>query len=619
MQKEIRPTRILLVEDDIEQAGLIAKIMAKTGNGFEINWVPQLSQGLERLEQGGVDLVILDLGLPDSQGLETFMQVNKKVPNLPVVVLTGLADENLGLAAVRQGAQDYLVKGSVDYKVLAQTIRYALERRRSQEALLAERQRLYSVLNSLPAAVYLKAPDYSIRFANRIFREYFGSPEGRHCYEIMHGRENPCEVCPGREALQTQKSQLREYSRDNGRTYEVSYHPFNDLDGSPLLLNMSLDITARKQAEEALQEREEQLATIYEHAPLIMLLLDGDRRVCRANKLAEQFTGKKAADLVRRHAGEALNCVNALDDPQGCGLGRHCQDCTVRCTVLDTFATGRSHRQVEASLPFVIDGKSEKVTFLLCTARLLVQGQPQVLVTIQDISERKRMEEALKESETKLRFLTSKLLSAQEDERKRLSQGLHDELGHALLAMKLDLGAMAKQLLPEQNDLKENVKELMIYVDEVVESVRRLYLNLTPGDLEDLGLTAALKSLCEEFSRHQEKISWSIELENIDRLFPVRVQTAVYRVFQEILTNIGKHADPSEVVVQAQDRDGQVYFEVRDNGKGFDMNNGWQSSVKAGMGLLTLEERIRMLGGSLKIWSKKNQGTSITFNIPVAA
>ena len=77
-QKEIRPTRILLVEDDIEQAGLIAKIMAKTGNGFEISWVPQLSQGLERLEQGGVDLVILDLGLPDSQGLETFIQVNKK-------------------------------------------------------------------------------------------------------------------------------------------------------------------------------------------------------------------------------------------------------------------------------------------------------------------------------------------------------------------------------------------------------------------------------------------------------------------------------------------------------------------------------------------------------------
>ena len=861
-QKEIRPTRILLVEDDIEQAGLIAKIMAKTGNGFEISWVPQLSQGLERLEQGGVDLVILDLGLPDSQGLETFTQVNKKVPNLPVVVLTGLADESLGLAAVRQGAQDYLVKGSVDYKVLAQTIRYALERRRSQEALLAERQRLYAVLDTLPALVHVMAPDYEIRFANRRFREIFGAWQGRRCYEIMHGRNEPCEVCPSMEVLETQKGQVREITRDNGRTYQVHNYPFTESDGSPLVLNMGIDITARKQAEEAAKEREEQLATIYEHAPLIMLLVDVDRRVCRANKLAEQITGKKAADLVGQPAGAALNCVNALDDPQGCGFGRNCQNCTVRRTILDTFATGRSYHQVEASLPFIIDGKTTEMTFLLCTARIFVQGPPQVLVTIQDISERKRMEEALwaeerfledifnsiqdglnvldldrniirinpamekfphtepmvgrkcyevyhdaskpcercpvsqtletgetgfgfvevgdadgakkiseiyayplinhgtgqvqgvieyvrdvterqkmkqalreteglfrqifedagdamilhdkgkiidvnrqacrslgyrrdellemflqdivmgidsefvselwgrqdggitflpgshrrkdgsifpveintgeviyegrrlrlavfrdvtesqraeealRESEKKLRFLTSQLLSAQEDERKRLSQGLHDELGHALLSMKLDLGAMAKQLLPEQTGLAENLTELLGYMDEVLENVRRLYLNLTPGDLEDLGLTAALKSLCEEFGRHQEKISWSIELENIDGLFPVRVQTAVYRIFQEILTNIGKHADPSEVAVKAQDRDGQVCFEVRDNGKGFDMNNGGQSSVKAGLGLLTLEERIRMLGGSLKIWSKKNQGTSITFSIP---
>ena len=135
----------------------------------------------------------------------------------------------------------------------------------------------------------------------------------------------------------------------------------------------------------AAKEREEQLATIYQHAPLIMLLVDVDRRVCRANKLAEQVTGKKAADLIGRHAGIALNCVNALDDPRGCGFGRNCQKCMVRLTILDTFATGRSYHQVEASLPFTIDGKITEVTFLLCTARLFVQGPPQVLVTIQDI------------------------------------------------------------------------------------------------------------------------------------------------------------------------------------------------------------------------------------------
>ena len=383
------------------------------------------------------------------------------------------------------------------------------------------------------------------------------------------------------------------------------------------VIGFALDITERKQAEAAIKEREEQLATIYENAPLIMMLVDGDRRVCKVNKLAEQFAGAAAADLIGRHGGEALGCLHALDDPGGCGFGPHCQDCAVRLTVLETFATGRSHHQVEARLPFSIAGKAQTVTFLLCTARLFVQGQSQVLVTIQDISERKQMEEMLKDSTKKLRFLTAQLLTAQEDERKRLSRGLHDELGHALLAMKLDLRALAKQLLPEQTGLAENVDELMGYVDEVIENVRRLYLDLTPGDLEDLGLTAALQNLCDEFGRHHEKISWSVSLENIDALFPIRVQTAVYRIFQEILTNIGKHADPTQVSVAVQRRNGNTFFAVRDNGKGFDMQAGWQSSPQAGMGLLAMEERVRMLGGDLQLWSQENQGTKITFTIPL--
>ncbi len=289
----------------------------------------------------------------------------------------------------------------------------------------------------------------------------------------------------------------------------------------------------------------------------------------------------------------------------------------MRLTVLDTFATGRSYHQVEACLPFSIQGKNQEVTFLLCTANLLVQGQPQVLVTIQDITERKQMEEKQKAAEKKLRLLTSQLLTAQEDERKRISQELHDELGHALLTMKLDLGAMGKQLPLEQTGLSENVNEIIAYVDEVIENVRRLYLGLTPGDLEDLGLTTALKNLCKEFGRHHERITWGINLQDVDALFNIRVQTGIYRIFQEILTNIGKHADPTLVSVAVQTRNGSVNFEIVDNGRGFDVHNDWQNSPKAGMGLLAMEERIRMLGGSLQVWSGKSQGTRITFEIPL--
>jgi DNA-binding response OmpR family regulator len=90
---DAEPKQVLLIEDDLIQANLISKILSKTDNNFEINSVPVLSMGLERLEEGTIDLIILDPGLPDSQGLDTFFKIYKKIPELPIVVLTGLADE----------------------------------------------------------------------------------------------------------------------------------------------------------------------------------------------------------------------------------------------------------------------------------------------------------------------------------------------------------------------------------------------------------------------------------------------------------------------------------------------------------------------------------------------
>lgn len=598
---ETRPIRVLLVEDDAVQAGLIQKMLAATGsNSFELEWVPCLAAGLARLGGGGIEAVLLDLILPDSWGLETFQRAYERKPGVAFVVLTGLADENLGLAAVRQGAQDYLIKGMVDGPLLSRTIRYALERRRFQEALVAERRRLYSLLDALPAVVYLKAPDHTIRFANRGFRELFSAPEGKRCHEVFHGYPAPCEGCPADEVLETQRGRTQEWTLpENGRTYQIQYFPFGDLDGSPLILAMGVDITERKTMEEALKAEEKILEDIFNSIQDGLSILDLERRVIRVNRgmkkflLIEPIVGRKCFEV---YHGRSEPC-----DP---------------CPVTLTLTTGEvGHGQVE-----VRDAQGALRVTEIFSYPLInhVSGEVQgVIEYVCDVTERRRAEEALKDSERKLRYLTSQLLTAQEDERKRLSQGLHDELGHALLAMKLDLSVMGKQLLPEQTGLAENISELMSYMDEVIENVRRLYLDLTPGDLEDLGLTAALKNLCDEFGKYHDTISWSLGLDNIDGLFPVRVQTVVYRIFQEILTNIGKHADPGQVAIAVHRRDGQACFEVKDNGKGFDITEGWQRSPRGGMGLLAMEERIRMLGGELRLWSRKNQGTHITFTIPV--
>lgn len=126
-----KPIKVLLIEDDFEDADFLRELLAaETDPSFEVEHVERLESGLKRLTQGGIDVVLLDLSLPDAQGLETTTKVHGKAPQVPIVVLTGLDDDTLSLEIVRRGAQDYLVKGRVDGMGLSRVMRYAMERKR---------------------------------------------------------------------------------------------------------------------------------------------------------------------------------------------------------------------------------------------------------------------------------------------------------------------------------------------------------------------------------------------------------------------------------------------------------------------------------------------------------
>ncbi len=158
---------------------------------------------------------------------------------------------------------------------------------------------------------------------------------------------------------------------------------------------LTLEVDERKRAENALKEQEQELATIFENAPFVMLLLDGERKVHRVNAQACSFAGSSVSDMIGRRSGEALRCLYALDTPEGCGFGPHCPDCIVRLTVLDTFETGQSHHQVETRLPFLLQGKEQTITFLFSTTKVMVAHQAMVLLSLQDISNYKKLESQL--------------------------------------------------------------------------------------------------------------------------------------------------------------------------------------------------------------------------------
>jgi PAS domain S-box-containing protein len=227
---------------------------------------------------------------------------------------------------------------------------------------------------------------------------------------------------------------------------------------------------------------------------------------------------------------------------------------------------------------------------------------------------RGQSEKALRKSEQNLRSLTAQLFTAQENERKRLAAELHDELGHALLTLKLSIRSLEKQLSPEHISFSQEFKKIDRFVVETIKEVRRLYLDLSPGDLEDLGLTEALRDMIEDVASLQKKVKWSVMLDNLDGLFPLPVQTAIYRVVQEALTNIGKHSKAKNVSIAAQREGHQITIIIEDDGRGFEASKVFEA--KRSLGLLTMEERVKILGGTFTLWSQKKRGTRISFTLP---
>jgi len=247
-----------------------------------------------------------------------------------------------------------------------------------------------------------------------------------------------------------------------------------------------------------------------------------------------------------------------------------------------------------------------------------------------DINDRKAAEESLRatrerlqESEKNLRYLTSQLLNAQEKERKRISRELHDDLGQSLLWLKLQAGVIEKRLESDSQNPRAECAAMLSYLDSLIDKVRRLSRDLSPHVLEDLGITAALRYLFNEFETHYSTCDCSLAIDEIDELFSLENQVNIYRIFQEGLNNIGKYAQATRVSGVVRRKGNRVSFLVEDNGLGFDVLRAMTADVTGrGLGLASMQERVRMLGSDLHLWSKEGRGTRLYFAIdlpPIAA
>lgn len=229
-------------------------------------------------------------------------------------------------------------------------------------------------------------------------------------------------------------------------------------------------------------------------------------------------------------------------------------------------------------------------------------------------AERKQAEDQLRESHERLRALSEYLQSVREEERTRIAREVHDELGQALTGCKLDASWLAARLPRELKPLVERARALTSHIDSTIQTVRRIATELRPGVLDHLGLAAALEWQANEF-QNRTGIRCDVQGEVRKPMLDTDLSTTLFRIFQETLTNIIRHAGATQVSVTLRQTDGQIVLQVRDNGRGI---SPLQIANPQAMGILGMKERAALLGGKFHIAPmQRSEGTQVTVSIPL--
>ena len=244
--------------------------------------------------------------------------------------------------------------------------------------------------------------------------------------------------------------------------------------------------------------------------------------------------------------------------------------------------------------------------------RVMFNGQPTILGTLLDVTEQRRGEERLKRSQEGLRALAARLQFAREEERAHIAREVHDELGQALTGIKFEISRLVKAAA-SQETLKQSMDSMNRLVDGTIQTVRRIATELRPGVLDDLGLVAAIEWQARDF-QNRTGIECEISLPSEDFPLDRDRSTAVFRIFQETLTNVIRHAKATKVSVSLQNQATSLVLEVQDNGRG--ITDATVQHPKS-LGLLGMRERVIPFGGEFHISGSPGMGTRVVVQFPL--
>jgi PAS domain S-box-containing protein len=363
----------------------------------------------------------------------------------------------------------------------------------------------------------------------------------------------------------------------------------------PLEFKTLRQILLRAMAVRRLRDSEERYRAIVEDQTELICRFLSDGTLTFVNDVYCRYFGKQREDLI----GQSFIPFILDEDRDG---------------VLQKIAS-LSYENPVITYEYRVVTPDRTVCWQQWTNRAICDSQDSIIefqAVGRDITIRKLAEEELKNSREQLRNLSAHLQSVREKERMYIAREIHDELGQTLTALKMDLVWLSNRLPGDQVPLHDKMRSMIELVDKTGETVQRISAELRPGLLDDLGLAAAIEWQTEEFQK-RTGIPCKVSLEPEDFVTKQDISTAIFRIFQETLTNIVRHAYASRVNVTLHDKDNEVTLEVSDNGRGITEEQVFHPQS---LGILGIRERVNLLSGTVSIIGSPNKGTAVTVRIP---
>ena len=625
----LQPT-ILIVDDNQENLVYLKYIIIK----LNVKVIQALSgyEALEKTKGIGLALAIIDVQMPVMNGYELALKLNEDRldDKVPVIFLTANhVNELEEFKGYSYGAVDYIFKPVTSHILLSKITVFlnlyeqkltilrnsellkenAEELSRTNEALQKREEKLRqeqlfttALLNSIPGIFYLYTyPELKMVTWNKQHETLFGydasEMKGRHVLE-WHQPESRDAVIKSLENFlgsgQATVEAMLLAKDGHSIPFLLTAVKFES-NGQDFLIGIGTDVAQRKQAEQALLESEATLTKAQQIAHLGNWELDNRTQTLQWSDETyrifgyEPYTVQPSMELFysSMHPDDAPYMQRAFSDAWDFGT-----------------PFSQDHRLV---LP------GGEVRFVHEQAEIMFDnaGKPQKWVgTIQDITERKRIEEELKSSLEQLQQLSQYIEQVRENERIAISRELHDDLGQALTAVKIDLGIIKHKISDEEVVLKIN--KVTALVGDTIKTVQRLTSQLRPEIIDDLGLEAAIEWYTNEFSE-RTAIEISLDMDTVNSISSGD-SLIIFRILQESLTNIARHSKATRVDMKLSINEDFIGLRISDNGIGITEE---QRNCKHAFGLISMKERAASLGGTFDISSKNGNGTIIRLLIPV--